>query len=121
MTEGWDDHGMKMLHRIIDESDGVEVHMVKDPIEAGVPEVELKVGKVKSRQDVGEILVRNGFVKWDSCQARYDDDDETLLVKIEIKQEVNTSESNTEFDEANQCKDVPGESSSEAQPTMFFN
>ena len=109
---------MKMLHRIIDESDGVEVHMVKDPIEAGVPEVELKVGKVKSRQDVGEILVRNGFVKWDSCQARYDDDDETLLVKIEIKQEVNTSESNTEFDEANQCKDVPGESSSEPQPTQ---
>merc|ERR1719318_1812607 len=66
MTEGLDDHGRKMLHRIIDESDGVEVHtMVEDPIEASVPEVELKVGTVKSRQDVGEILVRSGFVKWE--------------------------------------------------------
>ena len=59
-----------MLHKIIDESDGVEVHtMVKDSIEANVPEVELKVGTLKSRQDVGEILVRSGFVKWDSCQG----------------------------------------------------
>ena len=31
MTEGWDDHEREMLHKIIDESDGVEVHtMVKD-------------------------------------------------------------------------------------------
>ena len=70
MTEGWDDHEREMLHKIIDESDSVEVHtMVKDSIEASVPEVELKIGTVKSRQDVGEILVRSGFVKWDSRQG----------------------------------------------------
>ena len=73
MTEEWDDHEREKLHKIIDESDGLEVHtMVKDSIEASVPEVELKVRTVKSRQYVGKILVRIGFVNWDSCQGSCD-------------------------------------------------
>ena len=27
MAEGWDDHGREMLHKIIDESDGVKVNL----------------------------------------------------------------------------------------------
>merc|ERR1712013_156899 len=61
--EQWNNRGRELLYTILDSSQGIEVIVVESKDEKIV--VELKVGKAKRRDDVGELLVGNRFAEFD--------------------------------------------------------